>query len=185
MGLLAIMSLAVNASAGGVPELKGKRVIEPFNYHGVTLGGSLRRQFDEVCEYYLRIPNDDLLKPYRQRAGKPAPGADLGGCYIGHNPFPQFLAGYSRMYAATGNHIYKDKAVALMNGWAECIEPDGFFFVEKTPQLVPYYYEKMVGGLLDIYTYCGDKKSPRLSQPHHRLGCEEHQPRASICQSHR
>ena len=153
------MSLAAVASAGTTPELKGKRVIEPFNYHGVTLGGSLRRQFDEVREYYLRIPNDDLLKPYRERAGKPAPGADLGGCYVSHNPFPQFLAGYSRMYAATGDRVYKDKAITLMNGWAECIEPDGFFFVEKNPGLVPYYYEKMVGGLLDVYAYCGDKKA--------------------------
>jgi len=157
MGLLAVVSLSTNVTAGDAPINKGKRIVEPFNYHGVTLGGNLQRQFSEVCEYYLRIPNDDLLKPYRERAGKPAPGADLGGCYVSHNPFGQFLAGYARMYAATGDKVYKDKAITLMNGWADCIEPDGFFFVEKNPQLMPYYYEKMVGGLLDIYTYCGDK----------------------------
>jgi DUF1680 family protein len=140
--------------------MKGKRIIQPFDYHGVTLNdGTLKRQFDEVRDYYLRIPNDDLLKPYRERAGHPAPGADLGGVYISHNPFGQFLAGFARMYAATGDTTCRDKAIVLMNEWAKCIEPDGFFFVEKKPQLIPYYYEKMLGGLLDIYTYCGDRRA--------------------------
>jgi DUF1680 family protein len=159
MGLLAALSLATPAATGPLPEPQGRPVIEPFGGTGVTLGGSLRRQFDEVCEYYLRIPNDDLLKPYRVRAGKPAPGADLGGCYIGHNPFGQFLAGYARMSAASGDKVYATKATALMHGWAECIEPDGFFFAERNPQLIPYYYEKMVGGLLDVYAYGGDRKA--------------------------
>lgn len=154
----ALASLAVCISAA--PEPRGQRVLEPLDYQGVTLdGGTLARQFGEVCEYYLRIPNDDLLKPYRQRAGKPAPGADMGGCYVGHNPFGQFLSGFARMYAATGEAAYRDKAVALMEGWAECIAPDGFFFVEPDPQLIPYYYDKMVGGLVDIATYCHEPRA--------------------------
>lgn len=139
---------------------KGKRVIYPFNYKNVTLeNGDLSRQFTEVCEYYLRIPNDDLLKPYRERAGKSAPGVNLGGCYIGHNPFGQIISGYARMYAATGDRIFKDKAVSLINGWAECIEPDGFFFAEKDPQIIPYLYEKMVCALVDVFEFCGDKSA--------------------------
>ncbi|MHB1459614.1 MAG: hypothetical protein ACYC0V_22105, partial [Armatimonadota bacterium] len=103
-GLAATISISANADSVA----KGKKQIEPFNYKGVKLErGSLERQFTEVCEYYLRLPNDDLLKPYRQRAGKDAPGADLGGCYVGHNPFGQFLGGYARMYAATGDSVYK------------------------------------------------------------------------------
>ncbi len=134
--------------------------IERFNYKGVKLEqGNLERQFTEVCEYYLRLPNDDLLKPYRQRAGKDAPGKDMGGCYISHNPFGQYLSGFARMYAATGDSVYKKKATTLMTGWAECIEPDGFFFAEKNPQIIPYYYEKMLGGLLDIYEYCGNNRA--------------------------
>src|SRR5262245_20159963 len=55
-------------------------VLETFDFAGVTLdGGPLRRQLDEVREYYLRIPNDDLLRPFRVRAGRPAPGAVIGG----------------------------------------------------------------------------------------------------------
>lgn len=160
MGALVITGI-LGASALGAdkPTPKARRVIEPFDYHGVTLDGSLRRQFDEVRDYYLRIPNDDLLKPYRERAGKPAPGADLGGVYVSHNPFGQFVSGFARMYAATGDIRYKNKAIVLMKGWAECIEPDGFFFVERNPQLIPYYYEKILGGLLDIYHYCDEPKA--------------------------
>jgi uncharacterized protein len=154
----ALASLAAVANAGVEP--RGPRVLQPFDYQGVTLErGTLARQFGEVSEYYLRLPNEDLLKPYRQRAGKPAPGADMGGCYIGHNPFGQFLSGLARMYAATGEAVYKDKAVALMEGWAECIEPDGFFFVEREPQLIPYYYDKMVGALVDIALYCQEPRA--------------------------
>ncbi|MHB0954953.1 MAG: beta-L-arabinofuranosidase domain-containing protein [Pirellulaceae bacterium] len=151
---------SVAVCANGEVDVQGRRLLEPLNYQGVTLTqGTLARQFGEVCEYYLRIPNDDLLKPYRQRAGKDARGADMGGCYVGHNPFGQFLSGLSRMYAATGDTVYRDKAIVLMEGWAECIEPDGFFFAENNPQLIPYYYEKMVGGLVDICAYCDEPRA--------------------------
>lgn len=60
----------------------GKRVIEPFDFRGVRLQpGPLRAQVDEVRAFYLAIPDDDLLKGFRARAGLPAPGKDLGGWY--------------------------------------------------------------------------------------------------------
>ena len=155
--LISLVCIALHTIRGyGQQRVK----IEHFNYKGVKLErGNLERQFTEVCEYYLRIPNDDLLKPYRQRAGKPASGKDMGGGYIANEPFGQFLGGFARIYAVTGDSVYKNKAIVLMTGWAECIEPDGYFFAEKKPQLIPYYYEKMLGGLLDIYEYCGDKRA--------------------------
>ena len=155
------------AQAGAQAEIaaktveKGKSVLQTFDYHGVTLHESrLKMQFDEARDFYLRLPNDDILRGYRLRAGLPAPGADLGGCYIGHNTFCQILSGLARMYAATGDAACKDKAEALMRGWAECLGPDGFFFIEKEPQLPPYYYEKMVCGLVDLYLYCGTQEAP-------------------------
>ena len=61
-----------------VPEPEGKRLLENFNYRSVTLdGGRLRTQLDQVRADHLRIPNDDLLKGFRQRAGLTAPGRDL------------------------------------------------------------------------------------------------------------
>jgi uncharacterized protein len=123
LGLTAVLAFALPGVPA--PALGGKTVLQPFDYHGVTLdGGWLRQQVEEVRAYYLRVPNDDLPKPYRQRAGKPAPGADLKGVYVAHGMFGQFLSGLARLYAATGDPACQEKAQALMEGWAECIEPD-------------------------------------------------------------
>jgi uncharacterized protein len=137
------------------------RIVEPFDYHGVTLeDGEQRRQFDEVRSFYLRIPNDDLLKGFRLRAGLPAPGVDLGGWYTadtGHI-FGQLISGFSRMYAASGDVECRDKVNALLTEWAKCIEPDGYFYYTRKPNF-HYTYDKMVGGLVDAYLYCGNKES--------------------------
>jgi len=147
-----LLVCGITAAAAG----EGKCVIQPFDYHGVTLHDSrLKMQFDEARDFYLRLPNDDILRGYRLRAGLPAPGAELTGCYLGHNAFGQYLSGLARMYAATGDTACKEKAEALMQGWAECIAPDGFFFIDKDPQLPPYYYDKILCGLLDLHVYAG------------------------------
>jgi len=132
--------------------------LQAFDLRGVTLdGGHLRAQTDQVREYYLQIPNDDLLKGFRLRAGRPAPGNDLGGWYSADifHVFGQIVSGLSRLYAATGDEACREKAVALIEGWAECIEPDGFFYYSTQPNAPHYIYDKMVGGLVDAYLYCG------------------------------
>src|SRR5713226_4498427 len=53
-----------------------------FNYSDVKLtAGPLKAQFDRVHAHFLGLDNDRLLKVYRQRAGLPAPGEDMGGWY--------------------------------------------------------------------------------------------------------
>jgi uncharacterized protein len=134
----------------------GVRVIEPFDYHGVSLNdGPLLRQMLEVRDDYLRVPNDDYLKGFRQRAGKPAPGADLGGWYTPgtFHVFSQVLSGLARMYAAAGDEDCRQKLDALIHEWSLCIEPDGYFYSTRPPSPPHYIYEKMVGGLLDAYLY--------------------------------
>ena len=38
----------------------------PFNYSNVQLKDSIfKNQFNEMKHYYLRIPNDDILKGFR------------------------------------------------------------------------------------------------------------------------
>jgi hypothetical protein len=159
-GYLVMFLMMASMTGHAAGREQGQMVLQPFGYRGVTLLDSrLKMQFDEVRDYYLRLPNDDILRGYRLRAGLPASGVDLGGCYLGHNTFGQILSGLARMYAATADAGCRDKAEALMQGWAECIAPDGFFFIEKEPQLPPYYYEKMVCGLLDLYVYCGNREA--------------------------
>jgi DUF1680 family protein len=158
----AALLLFAAAAASARPEPKGRRLLQPFDYRGVTLdGGSLRRQFDETRDYYLRIPDDDLLKGFRARAGRPAPGVDLGGWYSADvfHVFGQILSGLARMYAATGDPACRDKANALVSEWGKCIAPDGYFFFSAKPNAPHYIYDKMVGGLVDTYLYCGNREA--------------------------
>jgi hypothetical protein len=134
----------------------GKRQIRPFDYEGVSFdGGPLRRQFDEVRDYYLRIPSDDLLKGFRKRAGRPAPGADLGGWYTPDvfNIFGQILSGLARMYAATGDPACREKLDTLVAEWGKTVAPDGFSFYSDKPNAPHYAYDKLAAGLLDAYVY--------------------------------
>lgn len=142
-------------------EAKRHMKVSTFDYNGVTLDdGMIKRQFDEIKDYYLKIPNDDLLKGFRQSAGIPAPGADLGGWYSQgtFHVFGQIISGLSRMYAATGDVACKSKVDALVHEWGKCIRVDGYFFAGQ-PNAIHYIYDKMVGGLIDASIYCGNTEA--------------------------
>lgn len=156
---LALLAVSLAATITGIAS-KGKRVLLPFDFHGVTLDdGRMRREFDEVRDYYLNIPLDDLMHGYRVRAGLPAPGQELGGWYTGDmgNVFPQILSGLARMYAATGDRACLEKANAMLTEWAKCIGPDGYPMYSNHPTSKQYYYEKVVGAMVDMDLYCGRK----------------------------
>jgi hypothetical protein len=140
------------------------RLLHPFDYRGVTLeDGPLKRQFDEVRDYYLHIPNDNLLKGFRQRAGRYAPGTEMGGWYSADifHIFGQILSGLARMTAATGDPACKRKADTLLAEWGRCIEPDGYFYYTRKPNAPHYIYDKMVGGLVDMVVYTGNRDALR------------------------
>src|ERR1035438_2088640 len=164
-GAFCILLLAVVLSQAERVKPMGARLIEPFDYRGVVLNdGPLLRQVLEVRDCYLDVPNDDYLKGFRKRAGKPAPGHDLGGWYTPgtFHVFGQVLSGLARMYAATGDEACREKLNALIHEWSLCIEPDGYFFSTRPPSPPHYIYEKMVGGLLDAYRYGGNPEALRL-----------------------
>jgi len=143
-------------------EPQGAQLIKPFNFQGVTLGpGPLKAQVDGAKEFYLLIPDDDLLKGFRARAGHSASGQDLGGWYSSDTflIFGQIVSGLSRLYAATGDSACREKANHLIDEWAKCIEPDGYFYASRKPNAPHYIYDKMVWGLLDDYLYCAHPQS--------------------------
>ena len=145
--------------AEAAPRPLGERVIEPFDYHGVTLEpGPLKRQLDEVKAFYLGLSDDDLLKGFRTRAGLPAPGKDLGGWYSSDTflVFGQIVSGLARLYAASGDPACREKANRLITEWARCIGPDGYFYAAPKPNAPHYIYDKMLWGLVDSYSYCGN-----------------------------
>jgi DUF1680 family protein len=150
------------------PQPLGKRLLLPFDYQGVTLEpGPLKEQMEEVKRFYLSIPDDDLLKGFRARAGRSAPGKDLGGWYSSDTflVFGQIVSGLARLHAATGDAACRDKANRLVSEWARCIEPDGYFYASRKPNAPHYIYDKMLWGLLDSYLYCGNREAlPALSR---------------------
>ncbi len=156
-----ILSFCVFSAFGQGLKPKGKTVLSTFDYRDVQLLDSKwKQQQDETKNYYLRIPNDDLLKGFRLRAGKPTHGAiDMGGWYTLDiwMPFGQILSGLSRMYATTGDVACKEKVTALINGWGECIDSNGYFFFTKDNKSQHYTYEKTLCGLIDAYQYTGNK----------------------------
>jgi len=134
-------------------------MLETFDYQGVRLLASRwRAQQDAVLDYYLAVPADNYLLGFRRRAGRPAPGTELGGWYSADifHPFGQIVSGLARLHAATGRQDAKNRVLTLTAGFRECLGPDGFFFYSNNPNAGHYGYDKALCGMLDAWLYCGD-----------------------------
>jgi uncharacterized protein len=146
------MSQAVKSLAVDTPPSAAKLAIEPFNYDGVKLGNSRwQQQYQASRDYYLNVPNDDILHGYRAAAGLPAPGQALGGwCSPNSNTvFGQWLSGMSRFVKAGNDTAMRDKVIALFTEWAKTVPDDG------NCRMGHYPFEKLVGGLVDMQLYAG------------------------------
>lgn len=168
-GVRALGSLAAVAE----PQ-KHLAVISPplslFNYADVQLhDGPMRRQFEENHARFLNLDDDRMLKVFRQVAGLPAPGEDMGGWYdltgfsleqsdfrgfIAGHSFGQYLSGLARAYAVTKDEATRLKINRLVKGYAETLDPKAKFFVEY--RLPAYTYDKLSCGLIDAYEYSHD-----------------------------
>ncbi len=137
--------------------------IRPFGYEEVNLHQSrMKKQFDEVVKFYLDIPNESLLKGFRERKGLPTNNdSELGGWYSNDvfHVFGQIIGGMSRLYASSGESKLKKKVDYLITEWGKTIDDDGYFYYSESPNAKPYVYEKMVGGLVDAYTFTQNKKA--------------------------
>lgn len=149
--------------------------LTPCDYQGVTLtSGIAKQQFEDIVDYFLRLPNDDILLGFRRRAGLPHPGEELGGWYSNDgsfniydwdeifNPFGQWLGFLAKAYRVTGDQRLLEKAAYLMKEWGKTIEADGYFFYSEQCNGLQYAYEKMAGGLTDLYLYAGLKEAKDL-----------------------
>ncbi len=129
--------------------LKAPRALTAFDYRGVTLlPGPLADRAAAAREFYLAIPDDDILKGFRRKAGLPAPGQDMGGwCHDTTGVvFGQWLSGMARMSRATDDAALRDKAARLMTGWGETLPRQSFGH---------YDYDKFACGLVDMARYGG------------------------------
>ena len=138
-----------------------------FGYSDVQLlDGPLREQFAHNHDVFLHLDEDALLKPFRQRAGMPAPGPDMGGWYDnaddfnppenfhgfvpGHS-FGQYLSGLARACAVTGDRPTQEKVHRLVRGFAETVDASGRFYLGY--HLPAYTYDKTSCGLIDAHEF--------------------------------
>ena len=141
-----------------------------FGYSQVQLlDGPFRRQFDQNHDVFLHLDEDAMLKPFRQRAGMPAPGPDMGGWYdnandfspadnfhgfIAGHSFGQYVSGLARAYAVTGSKPTQEKVQRLVRAYAQTVDPDGKFYVDY--HLPAYTFDKTCCGLIDAHEFAGD-----------------------------
>ncbi|MBZ5581906.1 MAG: glycoside hydrolase family 127 protein [Acidobacteriia bacterium] len=143
-------------------------VLRQFAYNQVQLApGPLQRQFEENHSLFLNLSEDAMLKPFRQRAGMPAPGEDMGGWYdnfAGFDPkgdfhgfipghsFGQYLSALARCYAVTGDRETQAKVNRLVKAYGQTVSPK--FYVDY--HLPAYTYDKTVCGLIDAHVFAHD-----------------------------
>jgi hypothetical protein len=151
-------------------------VVRPVPLEQVRL---LDGPFKEIQELHRtgmvgKLEPDKLLFPFRKNAGLPQPDGVTGGYggwddafiqghYAGH-----FLTAAARMFAATGDVSFRDKANSMVSVMAECQQRLGGGYLSAFPQarldkleanphagLVEYYtLHKILAGLVDVARYC-------------------------------
>jgi DUF1680 family protein len=131
-------------------------VIEGFEYSNVSLKNSLwERQRRDTIELFLGLENNDLLHFFRKLAGLTSTAEGLHGWYgRGPSTFGQWLGAYAKLYKATGDYRLKQKALYLADEWSLCAAASS-----KVLDCDTYFYDKMMGGFLDMYEYLGYEKA--------------------------
>lgn len=136
-----------------------REVLREFPYGAVTItGGPLKQQYDRIHASYVALDNDRLLKVYRQRAGLPAPGPDMGGWYdtdgfVPGHALGQYISGLTRIGAATGDPACATKVRELVQGFGATLGMDNQSIIRpQTNQWICYTLDKHLAGLIDADT---------------------------------
>ena len=197
-----VQSAVLASSAGLIPGLRipafaatesGPAPLEEFGYGDVALHSDLHeKQLAETHAVLMGLSEDSLLKPFRQMAGQPAPGEDLGGWYhydpnydwhtfdAGFAPsatFGQWVSALARAYAISGSPAVRERVLRLNRLYATTISGD---FYEKN-RFPTYCYDKLVCGLIDSHKFVGDPdafaildETTRTAVPHFPKKAVEH-----------
>jgi uncharacterized protein len=166
VGALATSRFSLTRATAGIVALDPP--LSEFGYGDVTITSALHQaQLQETHDVLMNLSEDSLLKPFRQMAGQPAPGADLGGWYnydpnydwhkddAGFAPgatFGQWVSALARYYAITGSAETRDKVLRLNKLYAQTISED-FYDNNRFPA---YCYDKLLMGLIDSHQFVND-----------------------------
>ena len=142
-------------------------LLQEFGYGDVQLApGAPLTQFEQTQSVLLQMNIDSMLKPWRLRAGLPAPGPEMGGWYDevsldktpsgGHgfapaHSFGQWISAMARGYAVTHDPKNRAKVEQILALYQPAIS--GRFYANF--RFPAYNYDKTVCGLIDAHTYCG------------------------------
>lgn len=160
-------------------------------YGDVTVDSAPHQaQLVNTHEVLMSLSEDSLLKPFRQMAGQPAPGEDLGGWYnydpdfdwrrddAGFAPgatFGQWVSALARYHAITGAQAARDKVLRLNRLYGAAISA-GFYEKNRFPA---YCYDKLLLGLIDSQRLAGDRTALALLDRTTRAALP-HLPRAAV-----
>jgi len=152
-------------------ETEGRVLLSEFGYGDVDLApGLAQTQFEQTQSVLLGLNDDSLLKPWRLRAGLPAPGPDLGGWYDevplqktpsgGHgfapaHSFGQWISALCRGYAVNGDARTRAKVQTLLDLYSPAIS--GKFYVNF--RFPGYDYDKVVCALIDAHSFANIPQS--------------------------
>lgn len=192
-------STALTASFGGQGTGKepAQGRLSEFGYGDVELApGPMQAQLEQTMGVLMSLNEDSLLKPWRMRAGLPAPGPELGGWYDelplqktesgGHgfapgHCFGQWISALSRGYAIGRDQAVRTRLGRLLDLYGQAISTK-FYTNFRFPA---YNFDKMVIGLIDAHEFGAmpqaftllerttDAAQPRL--PPHALNRDEPQ----------
>lgn len=133
--------------------------LQQLGYDQVHItGGPFAAQYNRIHAHYLSLSNDNLLKVYRQNAGLPAPGSDMGGWYdldgfVPGSTLGQYISGLARIGVTTGDPACREKVQALVTGFAETLGPNNVSILRPaTNQWICYTLDKHFAGLIDAAT---------------------------------
>jgi hypothetical protein len=146
--------------------------LREFAYTAVTVNDAgAAAQRANVSSVLLGLDEDSLLRPFLAMAGRPAPGATLGGWYEWNpdydfhhddpgfapaHPFGQWMSALARLSAIAAPGAEKEalrqRAMQLRARLADAISP-GYFEQTRFPA---YSYDKLVCGLMDMHRLAGD-----------------------------
>ena len=145
----------------------GDAPLQEFGYGDVDLApGLAQRQFEQTQSVLMSLNEDSLLKPWRLRAGLPAPGPDLGGWYDelplqatesgGHgfapaHCFGQWISALARGYAINRDPATKARVARLLALYEPTIS--GRFYTNF--RFPAYNFDKMVIALIDAHQFAG------------------------------
>lgn len=167
----ATASAGVVAAATGLQALDApaREVIRQMPYGAVALtGGPFQEHYDRIHAHYLALDNDRLLKVYRQRAGLPATGSDMGGWYdldgfVPGHALGQYISGLARFGAATGDATCHAKVNDLVSGFAATLGPENQSILRPKTNLWPCYtLDKHFAGLIDAASLSKISAAPEL-----------------------